>query len=74
MDDTEGSHGRASVLRAGRHVGGEDVVGVAVEVLAGAVVARRRSWSAWRAAICTSMVAPSLAIYLEWWLDGRIVV
>lgn len=41
------------VLSSGGHVGGEDVVGVSVEVLSGSVVAHGRAGSACRAAICT---------------------
>lgn len=44
----------ACLLGGGGHVGGEDVVGVAVEVLSGSVVAHGGSGSAWRAAIWTS--------------------
>ena len=46
--------GPASDSGAGGHVGGENVVGMPVEVLLCAVVAQGRAGSAWRAAICTS--------------------
>ena len=46
--------GRSSASSAGGHVGGENVVGVAVEVLPYAVVAHGRAGSAWRAVICSS--------------------